>query len=257
MKVNRICIALSAAALVGLSSTAMADTFQAKYTGGTSLGVGVEMKFNLNGAGYKNTFAQQMNFSFQGAPSSLGTSQMTFCTELTQYVNGNWQTYELVSVADAPKPGPPLGMGADKAQAIYHLYDFAAGQQFGTDNFFAAAFQMMIWEIVYDASFDANGIVAGSLDVASGNLQMQRRGNTTSDNWNDVLTVFNSMKNHFAALTSGGLDFGWGDVGANGLRGMSSDGYQDQLVMIPLPAPVFIGLAGLALIPVLRRRKQS
>lgn len=85
---------------------------------------------------------------------SIGDSFTTFCIEINQPVRvGRVHTYEVVELADAPFPGVGAGngkgMGDEKAYDIQRLwanyYD-----DIGNDNVKAAAFQIAIWEILYD-----------------------------------------------------------------------------------------------------------
>jgi hypothetical protein len=133
-------------------------------------------------------------------------------------------------------------MGNTRAQGVYNLYQAAAGQQFGSDNAYAAAFQVALWEVVYDFT----GTLA-SLNLGSGTLSVtQTNGNALSG---AILTDINAL---FAAVVNG-------TAGQNGLMGLSNNGAQDQIyqtaTVVPLPHAAWAGLAGLALAMGIKRHR--
>jgi hypothetical protein len=105
----------------------------------------------------------------------------------------------------------------------------------------AAAFQLVIWELAFED--------AGVLAAAAGGP------NYNSLVANDDFKVNNSINASVAANFN--TFFGWafnGDT-LGGLRAMSSQTAQDQLIVIPLPTGGVMALAGLVGIAGVRRRR--
>jgi hypothetical protein len=229
-------IALTVAAAGAMMTAAQAGTVDVEFTG---TGLGRSVRTHLDGH-TQNVFAGQLRHAFSDGTeqcSELDGEYLTFCTELVQYVTPYESPYECLPLEAAP---PTHAMGAVRAQALRDLYVFADGDQFATagtsDNEdLAAAFQIAVWEIVYD--YDGT---ASSLDVTEGNLRVTRTDG-----------------NPLTPGVSGYLDSFFGGVGTGAalpeLFAVTHDQYQDQLVMIPLPLPLAMGAVGLAAV-VWRRR---
>jgi hypothetical protein len=126
-------------------------------------------------------------------------------------------------------------MGPAKAQAIADVWAAAGGQQFASAPF-AAAMQMMIWEIVYD--FDGG---SSSINSAAGNVQYQST-QTTQAYFTSTLATFDSFK---SAIGSGGS--------LSNMRAVTNGQNQDQIVIVP--APGAIALLGAAAILLTRRQR--
>ncbi len=225
--------------ILAMASTSVeANTVDVSFAG---VGLGRNVRVTLNG-NTRHLFSGQMNHNIDGTLDNgtvLSGTYTTFCTELTEYVNWGTNPFEAVDLEQAPESGP---MGAMKAQAITDIYAYAGGDQLlssaegGTANF-ASAFQIAIWEIVYD--YDGT---EASLDVAAGNLVIK------SSNYSPLYSgVSAHVDNLLGAI---GLNASIDDLFA-----ISADGFQDQIVIVPLPAPLMLGCAGLALVAVRRRFK--
>jgi hypothetical protein len=219
--------AVGAAAVGG---AAWADPIDVTFVGKGPLGHNATVELDgaaglafQNGASKLTVWAGQLVHRLDSGPSFL-----TFCTEIEQWA-GSGQ-YTLTTVPNAPKPG--AGMGQAKADALYALYNATGGGQVST-NKQAAAFQALIWLIVYD--FD--GSDSNTLDLNSGNVKIS--GIDSS--------AFNQLKG--LVLDSGR------DTSMGNLRVLSSPDRQDQLMLIPLPGPA--ALAGLGLLGVALRRRRS
>ncbi len=228
---------LAAAAISALTATASADSLDVDFV---NIGLGRNVGVHLYG-GNMNVFAGQLNHNFsngEGLAAGLDGDYITFCTELTQYVSKNPSEYELVGLEQAPNSGP---MGEVRAQALRELFAYADGAQYTKESSshnksFAAAFQVAVWEIVYDYDGDL-----ASLDIADGDLTITGTNNG----------VLNASVAAILAELLGTIGSG---ASFPSLFAVSAPNFQDQLVMIPLPAPLAIGLVGLA--GVIWRRKK-
>ncbi|MBL8764899.1 MAG: hypothetical protein JNM07_11580 [Phycisphaerae bacterium] len=227
----KLTLSVCAAAATFVAASACADTVQLKYTGTgkyrTVTAAGTIFSGNVK-AGELLHEAQSGN----GEASVLSGTISTFCTELTQSVTTSFKTYTIRTVDQAPRPGG--GMGGDKAGLIYDLYNGAAERQYESNDK-AAAFQLLIWEIVYDY----NGSSLSSIDYSVGALRFTNLGS-------GVVTWFNTFKallgQHTVALY---------------LRAATNDTKQDQLIRIPtqvpLPGSIGLGIMGLSVMGLRRR----
>jgi hypothetical protein len=229
-------IALTVATAAAVIAPAQAETVDVEFTG---TGLGRSVRTHLDGHA-QNVFAGQLRHAFSNGTeqcSELDGAYLTFCTELTQDVTPHESPYECLPLEASP---PTHAMGAVRAQALRDLYVFADGDQFataGTDENrdVAAAFQIAVWEIVYD--YDGT---TASLDVTDGNLRITQTNDSP-----------------LSMGITGYLDSFFGGLGTGAelpeLFAVSHEQYQDQLVMIPLPLPLAMGAAGLAAV-IWRRR---
>ena len=169
-----------------------------------------------------------------GAGASFGSSVDSFCIELTQHAVTSWNTYQIGDVSASPTPGStlsggPAGMGATKAGQLGQLWGGYHADAL-TSDVKRAAFQLAVWEIVYD----------DGLDLGSGGFK-----------------VLNYDANSAAAKTRArqylaGLS---GYTGPSaGLAALRSDSLQDQLVAVPTPTAALGGLVLLGGMAVTRRR---
>jgi hypothetical protein len=166
-------------------------------------------------------------------PPAVGTGFVGFCIELESGIStGTEVTFTVELLKDAPKPdsalaGPPVGpggMGAAKANLIKELW----GENLGTivDDETAAAFQIAVWEIVYD----------DGLSVSSGDLAFGADTHAGKDAPGKAQDLLDSLD-------------GTGSFAS--LMGLTSDlrpgRYQDQVIegpenWVPLPASAWGGL---------------
>ena len=215
-------IAVAALSLSG-SSLAIAGTVDLAFTGSA---IAKNIAVELEGNRYNVRAGQLLhNVANDGTGFNLASQILTYCTDLTQTTTSSMTEYTVMDPKDAPQPGN--AMGAVAAQMLARLYAYERSQ---ADNAFsstalqnrAAAFQVAVWEIVYDS--------ASGLDAGSGDFQLVSGFNAS------LLTEFFN-----AATDASGAE-------AN-LRALVSQDGQDQLIVVPLPgagAMAFAGLAGLA-----------
>jgi MYXO-CTERM domain-containing protein len=239
MKINAAFAVI--AALAG-GSVALADSVDLKFV---STGKGRNVKFDLNGE-TQNVFAGQLKHEFSngtGRAAGLSGTLITYCTDLLENTSKNTNRFDLVNTADAPSPA----MGQARADALSDIYVFAAGAHTdgSADRDFAAAFQVAIWEIVYD--FDSsNG--RSSLDVESGDFEAYKTNGSSLSS-----AVLGHLETLFDAIGTIGLG-----AEQTGLYALVNDGVQDQLIemaVVPLPGAAAMGLAGLAGLAGTRRRR--
>lgn len=212
-------MAAVAVLLAGFTAgSAQAATVTAKLNSLT----GSSFKYKLGGSDLTTT-AGIFDWTRTGGDASDPTGNFkSFCVELDQTINlGGTFTYEMIEVTDGPKPGIALGagpMGQTKADMLAKLWA-AYYDQALLSNANAAAFQVSVWEIVYD----------GDLDLFDGGFQARYAGLGSAP--------------AFVQTAQGWLDSLGGLTEMAALRVMSNNSRQDQLVMVPLPAAAWAGLS--------------
>lgn len=235
---NRVVASLALVAVCGVAASA-ADTVNVKFNG-TVRGQNVKITFAGNTS---DVFAGQLSHTFSGGVglgAKLNGTQITYCTDLAQFVATNTTLFNVVQVETMPTPA----MGSAKANAIRDIYGWANGSQFNaatttSNNEFAAAFQMAIWAIVYN--YDS--VTLGSISLTGPGVTIKNTNGTSITG--SLLTAFNNI----VANVGGGLRNG------QEVFGVSNASFQDQLVIIPNPAPAMIAGAGvLGLVGIRRRR---
>lgn len=230
-------IASVVAALFMGASAAQADTVDVRFLG---TGQGKSVKIDFNGK-RSNVFSGQLRHELSngtGVGARFHGEHLTYCSDLAQYVTSTRRTYQVTPIQNLPGGG---AMGADRAQAIHDLYAFADKAQLapGANADFAAAFQIAVWEVVYDYNVGAG---LSSLSTTSGTLKVfNTNGQALS------AAIRQNLVNFFNAVVNT-------HTTQRHVLGLSSGSYQDQMVFVPLPAPALMGLAGLGALALIRRR---
>jgi hypothetical protein len=230
---------LVVSALVGTPSATLAG-FTANWT---SANPALVLNVSYNGQAYNNVLVGQYNWTRTGGDpidfvGSNGTTFWTFCTELTQTIS-NPVTFTVVGVEQAPNPGIPGGMGSVKADMLRQYFALNYSSSFTNQQ--AAAFQLGIWEIVFDNS--------GTLDVSSGDFKLTTSNATVRNLANSYLAGING---NLSGLTASQMTV------ASQLIALSSPTSQDQLTFRNFhttPAPPSLVLAVTGLIPSLALRR--
>ncbi len=222
--------AIGALAVAAAAACVQADTVDLQFVG---TGAYRTVKATI-GANSFNVKAGQLRHSFSngtGVAASLSGILTTFCTDLTESVTSSGATYTVAPIANLPQTSGWPAMGATRAQGVYNLYAAASGAQYAANNDYAAAFQIALWEVVYDY----NGSLA-SLSLTGGNFKAK-------DTDGSALT--SAIATNVSALFSAMVG---SPVSQTGLMGLTSDGAQDQIVqvtVVPLPQTACLGLLGL------------
>lgn len=225
---NLMCVTAGVLAIAGAAS---ADQVDLAYTGS---GAGQWVK--VVSPGYNgDLYAGQILINITNSTGiNLNGDWMVYCSDLYQTVNDNYSTYDVLNVEDIPLSNP---MGAVKAAAINDMYSWAAGYQYAADNDFAAAFQLAIWEIVYDYT-GAPKVLA---DIYTGAFQSY-----STDSSPLSAGISAALSGLFASIGSGGSAV---------LLGLGNDTWQDQIIEVPGPGVLSVG--ALSLLMAGRRRRRA
>lgn len=149
----------------GLSAGAQAATLSATFHG-ASPSLTIELSLD-GGDDYDDYTAGLMNWTKTGGDyDGVDGDYSTFCIELTEHVHsGDSYTFDVVDTELAPTSA---SMGIGKADLIDELYGrFFGGLDFD-DPGEMAAFQLAVWEIVYDSGVD---LTDGWFRAASGSYR--------------------------------------------------------------------------------------
>ena len=156
----------------------------------------------------------------------------TFCIELTEYISyGQTNEYEMYSdITAAPRTdGNTISdTKADKLSAFWGQF-----RDLVVDSDTASAFQVGIWEIVYDGD--------GDLDLGWGQGSFAVSGHWSYHDTTDIASAWLNALDLNGPRTN--------------LRALSNDGRQDQITEVPTPGAAVAGLAMLGL--TLRRRRRN
>jgi hypothetical protein len=219
---SRTALALSAAAVLTAVASSQASVVIATFNGANP---GDNFTITTNGGtSTSQVRAGLMNWTRTGGDApGLAPTFWTFCIEVTQNVsNNNSYTYNVLPADQAPNTAP---MGLQRADLLSELF----GRYISTLNFAnttqVAAFQIAIWEIVYDTGVD---LLNGDFQVTGGNASAR----TIAQNF------LNSLDGTGARVT---------------VDALVSSNNQDQIV----PTPGALALMGMGGLLASRRRRMA
>jgi len=220
-------------AVAGAASVANADTMDLRFVA-TGYGKNIHVDIGLESF---NCFAGGLIHKGSNGTGSLVGLQgnyTTFCTDLTQEVSSAGTEYTLAPITNLPVTIGYPAMGAGKAQKVYDLYAAANGRQYSPDGNWGAAFQIALWEIIYDGGGSPNALTTGAVKF---------RGTDGSALSTDISSKITELFNLLGSNSS-----------QTGLIGLSSPCAQDQILqVVPLPPAAWAGLATLGGVFVARR----
>jgi hypothetical protein len=241
---QRAFIGFAVASIAAVGASAQATTWTMTFQNvnpNTIVGINYNGARSANAAAagsFSSVYAGKMNWA-----GPFGKNYSTFCTQVTEFINFNQTvTFTQAAVQNVPDVQPGA-MGAVKATILRDLYARHYADVVSSNNsLLHAAFQAAIWEITHEniTSLTAAGALA-QLNMSLGAMQLSSSGNSN-------LSVSTLATQLLAELGDGGFrDFG-------GLLGLTHQSAQDQLVVVPIPAPVLLAGLGLVGVGVLRRR---
>jgi len=217
----------------------------------------VDVQFKAFGAGQsvRVTAAGQTHYLFAGqlrnqmingtgAGAGLAGEVITYLADVNQRPTTDTINFRVTPPEDVLTPA----IGSFKAEALRELYTFADGRERASDvdSSFAAAFQLAVWEIVYDFDSESGG---GSLDIDTGNFTAQARKGAP---------LSGAIRKQLAGFFNAALSMG---PTTSTLYGLFNESAPDQLVFdqvmqaVPMPGAGVLGLAGLGAIASRRRRR--
>jgi hypothetical protein len=175
-----------------------------------------------------------------------GAQVQTFCVEVTQFVGNEYDGANLTDMPQGKDPNQP-DISPIRASLIGELYGryraFAMDESVSLNEQRdrVSAFALALWELTHEGTnADDSQLVSGDmLHVGTGNFQaFQLNGQSGGT----------SLANTWLASLEGGHG-----INPN-LFGWTHSQYQDQIVFIPLPAPLALAAVGLVGMGVARRR---
>lgn len=182
-------------------------------------------------------------------PWPLNQPFESFCVDLNEYVKvGNTYNYTIKTLESSPNPDPgsPSGMGTARADALRRLWwQYRADVEIGTTdqkNIKAAAFQLAIWEIVFETPTLTSGLP--SFNLATGSLQLL----SSTANYNSILSKTVTYLSAASNLSGTGEPM---------LVVLSMPNGQDQLVVMPVPASALGGTMLLGVVAGLRKSRRK
>lgn len=238
-------------------------------TGSLKVDFGTSLNTTIGGAGLmKWTSDPTLHTAFSNLNSQTGNNFVTFCIDLQETVSG-YNKLEVKHLKDLPTP-PVGGMGLAKANDIAKLwgkwkaevstvgvsgsnYNLGGSYTSVSRADFAAAMQIAVWEIVYEATgtgYDTTTKGAGGFKVITAAAGLTGLAN-------HLLNGMSSYSGPNANLAGFRVTTTGGATRQDQVGLMDDDWYIDpmgNLVEVPVPPAVVLVVAGIASGLFLRRR---
>jgi hypothetical protein len=206
-------------------------------------------------------------FNVNPPPSGGGSPISTFCMELTQGVTSSSAPFNIVALNSTTSPTTINKNNSNVqgvANAIEALYGFYYNTAWGSLSTFksssstvqnnASAFQLALWELIYDGTSDLTNPNSTSF-FSAGNFQ-----SPSSSAEQEAQTMLSNVLNN---INQGLTDFN-NNLPGETLVALTNSSYQDQLWLEPtpkvpppsaVPAPPGIMLAGFGLFALFGRAR--
>lgn len=230
MSFHKILGGVIVAAALAVTASAQADDLD--FLGLT--GGGVALKVHHSG-GSINTWAGR----FEWHNVTTGEDLVSYCIELDEYTPQNLGTYAETGLGSI--------LSTARVNALAELFEDHGEQSMafsspGDDGDLteAAAMQMAVWEIVSEAA-------EGTWDVLAGTTSFEARSGTNSNLFSDALSMAQDWLNN--------LDGVFDAASLDRIVAITSDGNQDQIIMVPLPPP--LAFAGMGILGVIAARRRT
>jgi hypothetical protein len=243
-----------ALAAAGLASASTVDVSYNGLTSGANFNVTVGSDSGTVGGG-------RFNFGVSdavGTPLEGISSIRSFCIELNEFAAGGNDVNVFTGAGingQAPfNDGPgqfssAVALDLQDLRALSWLFDtyFETATSDSATATDARAFQLAVWEIVYEVG-DQNGAVTYGIGSNDGNFFVTGGNNAARNRANEWLAGTG-----VAGDGLNGVDLSLYAINS-GLLVISQDGFQDQITLIPLPGAALMGLVGLGGAFAARRR---
>jgi hypothetical protein len=259
MMKRAVVVAIAVLGVLAVAGPAMADTVGVKYTG-VSPNKTVNLHFETStGHAFSGSYlAGIYNLQLSSPnpdPGLVGSgARRSYCIDIQDESSTKLLTYNVHEVKDAPVVGTgetSVPMGATRAAMLGEMWGEAfakVGNPLNYDATTAAAFQLAVWEVVWDGNLTLSD-TTDNPDFWSGTtgtirtLANQFLGYAAVDDWTDMPLV---ALTHYDPAEPDGVTDAQDYV-------IPKDGYGD----VPGPAMLvqLIGLAAMGLVGWRRRRK--
>lgn len=253
MKLRLLAAVFAVAGFANLSPRASAELLTLNYQGQTTNPGNPTLAVTLNNQTFTNTPVGPFYWSQNQVPPNTNFPPpiATFCIELAANQPlpslGSNVVFDVVS----PAAAPTIGNNALKVAAIAELYgrfyDLAWNNKTTFNGSVAsAAFQLALWELVYDGSASKN--------LSAGNFQATGLGTYTTT----AQSMLNSLNGSNAFATRfGGYELVALLAPATSDPTKAQDQVQDQLILrpTPIPAPPAVLLAGFGVLALMGRAR--